>query len=81
MLYSFVEVNNKNILLPQETSLLLSWDMSKIFDILGRIDDQKSEAVRLSLNISNLTLFGSQSKQSEPPIPNCLINFNPQMTK
>lgn len=33
------------------------------------------------MNISNLSLFGSQSKQSEPHVPNTLINFNPQVLK
>lgn len=36
---------------------------------------------RLCMNISNLELFASQSKQSEPKIPNSLINFNPQVLK
>ena len=72
LLYSFIKVHNKNVLIPQDTNLLLSWDLRLL---LGGDSDI------LPLNISNLTLFGSQSKQSEPHIPNSLIPFNSQVLK
>ena len=81
LLYSFVEVHNKNVLMPQETSLLLSWDFRTV---LGKISTGQSVSdgnLRIPMNISNLSLFGSQSKQSEPHIPNTLINFNSQVLK
>lgn len=30
LMYSFVKVHNKNVLIPQETSLILSWDVKAI---------------------------------------------------
>ena len=85
LLYSFVEVHNKNILLPQETSLLLTWDFDTVLTMCCDIPSDALASqigeTRLSMNISNLSLFSSQSKASEPHIPNSLINFNSQVLK
>ena len=67
------------MLIPQETNLILSWDFRAILTHCTSAEDDS--ALQVPMNISNLTLFGSQSKQSEPHIPNSLINFNSQVLK
>jgi len=57
---------------------MLAWDMGRLLQTLG---DPLLSKPRLSLSISSLALFSSQSTQSEPAIPNCLINFNSQVLK
>lgn len=95
ILYTTVQVSNANVLMPKETSLLLSWNFNPVLQELLVSDQPEPVADPLSprqepsprsqsgsaiaLNISNLQIFGSQSNESQSA--NSLINFNPLVMK
>ena len=96
LLYTTVHVSNTNILMPKETSLLLSWHMDAILAELVvpvpkdneelELAEEGQEPKALQPKVLKIPLNISNlqlfgSSGAEPVTSNCLINFNPLVLK
>ena len=96
LLYTTVHVSNTNILMPKETSLLLSWHLDAILAELVvpppkdneelELEEEGEEPKVVAPKVLKTPLNISNlqlfgSPGADPVTSNCLINFNPLVLK